>query len=178
MVQPPKVEVEYPGVDFPDLVYPRISHAVLEQGPRDTLFCLVHGLYRNRAKLFRQNRAHDSSCPVPECHGAIQDREQIFCSCSRVVKAWLWQRSRLLQLLSGCVGALGTSNEDFILLQYPKDTKDLECVWLLGNYVEIVDTCVVSKNRVLKREEVRGIIRSRLQRMSCRAVVRPQLFNV
>ena len=178
VIQPPKVESDFPGVDFPGLVYPRLSHAVLEPGPRDILFSLVHGIYKNRAKLFRQHRAQDDSCPVPECQGAVQDREHIFCSCSRVLEAWLWTRSRLLQLLPGIVGAVGTSNEEFILLQYPADTLDLECVWLLGNYMEIVDSYVVAKNRILRREQLRGILRTRLLGMSSRAVVWPQILNI
>ena len=48
VLPPPKVEREFPGVDFQVLVYPRLSHAVLEPGPKDTLYCIVHGLYRNR----------------------------------------------------------------------------------------------------------------------------------
>ena len=114
VLPPPKVELEFPSVNFHELVYPRLSQVVLEPGPRDTLFCLVHGLYRNRARLFRQGRAQDPACPVPECHRAVQDREHIFCSCSRVVEAWLWMRSRLLQLLPTSIGAAGISNEEFI----------------------------------------------------------------
>ena len=174
----PKVELEFPAVDFVGLVYPRLSHKVLEPAPRDTLFSLVHGIYRNRARLFRQGRAQDSSCPVPECQGAVQDREHLFCSCTRVVDVWLWMRSRLLQLLPHCVGVVGTSNEEFILLQFPKDTMDTECVWLLGNYVEIVDTRAVAKNQKLNIDQVKGVLRCRLQGMSDRAVVRPQIYNI
>ena len=178
ILPPPKVEMEFPGVDFRELVYPRLSHAVLEPGPRDTLFCLVHGIYRNRARLFRQHRAQDSFCPVPDCQGAVQDREHLFCSCSRVVEAWIWVRSRLLQLLPHCVGAVGITNLELILLQYPKDTMEKECVWLLGNYVEVVDRQAVSKNKKVKLDQLKGTLRSRLQAMSSRAVVRPLLPNI
>ena len=99
VLPPPKVEREFPDVEFQGLVYPRLSHAVLEPGPKDTLYCIIHGLYRNREQLFSQNRANNPYCPVPECQGAVQDREHIFCSCTRVVETWPWVRSRLLQLL-------------------------------------------------------------------------------
>ena len=170
----PKVETQFLGVDFPGLVYPRLSHAVLEPGPRDTLFCLAHGLFRNRARLFQQHRAQDPYCPVPDCQGAVQDREHIFCSCSRVVEVWLWMRSQLLLLLPNTIGAVGTSNLDFILLQFPKDSKETECVWLLGNYVEFVESNIVSKNKTVKVDHFKGVLRSRLQEMSSRSVVRPQ----
>ena len=86
---PPKVESEFPGVDFNELVFPRLCHPVLEPAPRDVVFCVAHGLFRNRARLFRQRRALDPFCPVPECQGNIQDREHIFCFCSLVAEAWL-----------------------------------------------------------------------------------------
>ena len=63
----PKVELEFPAVNLRELVYPRLKSVVLEAGPKDTLFCLVHGLYRNRSRLFRRNQAQDPFCPVPEC---------------------------------------------------------------------------------------------------------------
>jgi hypothetical protein len=174
----PKVEQEFPTVDFREVVYPRLKSKVLEAGPRDILYCLVHGLYRNRARLFRQNRAHDPQCPVPECQGAVQDREHIFCSCTRVVEAWLWIRRRLVQLLANTVGATAISNEEFILLQYPKDTTETETVWLIGNYLEVVDSFTVGKNRKLNLDQLRGTLRGRLQGMVSRAIVQPQIFNL
>ena len=87
-------------------------------------------------------------------------------------------RSRLLQLLPTSIGAVGISNEEFILLQFPKDTMEAECVWLLGNYVEIVDNVAVAKNRKLNLDQVKGVLRSLLQGMSERAVIRPQLYNI
>ena len=115
---------------------------------------------------------------MPECQGAVQDREHIFCSCTRVVEAWLWVRSRLLQLLPRTIGAVGTSNKEFILLQYPKDTQDKECVWLIGNYAEAVDNVTIGKNKKLEVDQLRGILRGRLQEMASRAVIQPQIVNI
>ena len=56
------------------------------------------------------------------------------------------------------IGAVGTSNKDFILLQYMKDFQDKECVWLIGNYVEIVDSVTVGKNKNLKLDHLRGVL--------------------
>ena len=44
----PKVEQDFPRIDFQELVYPRLNNPVLEPSPRDKLYCLVHGLYRKR----------------------------------------------------------------------------------------------------------------------------------
>lgn len=176
MIPPPKVELKFPGVDFVGLVYPRLAHPVLESVPRDILYCLVHNLVRNRARLHSQGRAMDPFCPLPECQGQEQDREHIFCSCERVSAAWLWVRAKLLQLLPLTVGAVGTTNEEFIFLQFPKDTLDAECVWLLGSYVELVDREVMGKGRVLRPEHVMGVLRSRLAAMRSRAVLQLTLI--
>ena len=87
-------------------------------------------------------------------------------------------RSRLLQMMPTTVGAMGTTSEEFLLLQYPKDTLDDGCHWLIGNYVEIVDSLAVAKNKKLKVDQLRGILRGRLQGMSSRAVVTPQIYNI
>ena len=59
---PPKVELKFPQVNFKQLVYPRIQNKVLEAKQRDLLFSLTHGIYRNRAVLFQQNRVENNIC--------------------------------------------------------------------------------------------------------------------
>ena len=41
MLNPPKVEIKFPGVNFQELVYPRINNTVLEVKQRYLLFSLV-----------------------------------------------------------------------------------------------------------------------------------------
>ena len=108
----------------------------------------------------------------------VQDREHIFTSCSLVASAWLYIRSRLLRLFPSTVGAVGISNEDFLLLQFPKDTLDKECVWLIGNFCEIVSKTVVGKKIRLQPNQLAGRLRSRLMMMKKRAVVQPSLFDL
>ena len=47
LLTPPKVEIKFPLVNFPELVYPRMNH-VIETKQRDGMFTFIHGLYRNR----------------------------------------------------------------------------------------------------------------------------------
>ena len=47
----PKVELKFPHINFPQLVYPRINHAVLETKQRDIMSTVIHGLYKNRDRL-------------------------------------------------------------------------------------------------------------------------------
>ena len=48
LLTPPKVELKFPLVNFPELVYCRMNHNVLEMGQRDVIFYIIHGLYKNR----------------------------------------------------------------------------------------------------------------------------------
>ena len=95
-----------------------------------------------------------------------------------VSEAWLWVRTRLLQLLPNTVGAVGTTSEDFLLLKFPKDIMDKELVWLIGNYVEIVKKVTLTKKRRLGAVQVEGVVRTRLLTLRNRAVVQPLIFNI
>ena len=97
VIPAPKVEAKHPGVNFQELVYPRIGYGILEAEPRDFMFCLVHNIQPTRERMFEQNRTQDATCPHQDCAGRIQDREHIFCSCTLVSPAWVWLRTRLLR---------------------------------------------------------------------------------
>ena len=75
LLTPPKVEFKYPGVNFRELVYPRIRNKVLEAKQKDLLFSIVHGIYRNRERLNQQNRTDDALCPNRACRreNLVQD---------------------------------------------------------------------------------------------------------
>ena len=49
----PKTEAKFPNVNLKELVYPRLRNQVLEVKQRDLLFSLIHGIYRNRERLFQ-----------------------------------------------------------------------------------------------------------------------------
>ena len=102
MLTPPKVELKFPLVNFQELVYPRIKHAVLEVKQRDLLFSLVHNIYPNRQRLFQQRRTDDPLCQNPACkrESLVQDLEHIFCSCYKVRSAWQWTRNKMLELVT------------------------------------------------------------------------------
>ena len=68
------------------------------------------------------------------------------------------------------------SNEEFILMHFPKDLFETEAVWLLGNYLEVVQAVAVGKGMKLKPEYLKGVLRNRLVAMKSRAVVRPNLI--
>ena len=76
------------------------------------------------------------------------------------------------------MGAVGITNKDFLLLQFPKDTMDKECLWLLENFFDIVMSTVIGKKRKLEADQLAGRLRTRLQMMRGGAVVQPALYNL
>ena len=121
---PPKVESKYPHTDFIDLVYPRLTHPVLEAKQKDILFSLVHGIYKNRVRLYDQDRTDDPFCPHPACRDEekTQDIEHIFCSCYLVREAWQWIRRKVMGL-QGRLGHLLLSPARRSYLQFSPDAQ-------------------------------------------------------
>ena len=72
VIPPPKVEANNLGVDFIDLVYPRLAHSILEAEAKNILFSLTHNLQPCKQRLFQQQRVQDSVCPLPQCQGTGQ----------------------------------------------------------------------------------------------------------
>ena len=103
---------------------------------------------------------------------------ELFYISRKVAEAWIWLRSRLLQLLPTTIGAAGISSEDFLLLQFPHDTMDKECVWLIGNFCDVVNSSVIGRQSKLGADQLAGRIRARLARIRGRAVVQPSLYNI
>ena len=117
LLVPPKVELKFPLVNFKKLVYPRLQNKVLEVKQRDLLFSLTHGIYRNRARLFQQNRAEDNLCQNPACkrENLVHDVEHIFCLCYRVRAAWNWTRRKIVDFMTDQGRPPDVSNPDILL---------------------------------------------------------------
>ena len=171
VILPPKVEVKFPLVDYKNLVYPRLAYKILEPESRDVLFSIVHGLVYNKARMQEQGRTQDPNCPLPECQGMKQDLEHLFCTCFLVKDAWAWLLTKLLESLPATPGVLARTytNLEFLKLQFPADTLDQECTWILGNFCSIVVSSCIGRRRRLRVEGLAGILRGRLQHLRSRA---------
>ena len=157
---PPKVEDKFPDLDFVNLVYPRLTYRILDGEARDILFCLVHGLVHNRDRMFRQGRAQDPYCQLPDCPGKVQDVEHLFCSCTLVAESWDWLRTKLLQILPEEESDVQITNHDLLSLQFPATLMDKEWTWLLGSYCSQVKKTVLGRKRKLGRAALAGKLRS------------------
>jgi hypothetical protein len=172
LLVPPKVELKFPQVKFKELVYPRLRNKVLEVKQKDLLFSLTHCIYRNRARLFQQNRAEDDLCPNTACRreNLVQDIEHLFCGCYKVRAAWAWTRRKMLELMRNQGRPPDISNMDFILAKFPLSDHEVECLLIIGTYVELVDREVVLKQKELMVNTLIGVLQAKTVSARSRAV--------
>ena len=175
LLVPPKVELKFPLVNFPELVYGRMNHSVLETKQKDVSYSVIHGLCKNRERLFQQGRTDDSLCSNQACKrsGLVESVEHIFCLCFRVRTAWLWLRGKVLELMSDQGPVPVVSNTELIMLIYPKCRREAEAVFLLCTFLELVDREVAGKQKELMVGTVRGVLKAKVDQLSNRAV--PQI---
>jgi hypothetical protein len=166
----PKITNKFLQVNFPSDVWPRLSYSMLTAGPRQIVFDAIHGLTRNRARLFEQGRAGDPWCMVcprtVPLRPPVSDLEHIYCSCFRVRAAWLYVRALVFlhqPELRSC--------EDSILVRFlfPQENMDREVVWLMATYMEMVQELCVARGSQVLPLAVRGRLRERLRMSRARA---------
>ena len=122
-----KVEIDA-GFSF-DKIWWLINLPVLTGGVREIAFLAFHNKLPVRERLFRVGMAPDPYCCL--CDSAqICDILHVFCSCDRVKNAWGWIRQSILSL----VKVQDVSNWYLINFLLPDKSKELEAVWLIGNY--------------------------------------------
>ena len=67
------------------------------------------------------------------------------------------------------------SNTDIILAQFPTCRQETECMFLLGTYMELIDSEVMSKQKELLLDTLVGVIKSRMVYITSRAVPQVQI---
>eukprot|EP00092_Neocalanus_flemingeri_P000930 GFUD01000989.1.p1 GENE.GFUD01000989.1~~GFUD01000989.1.p1 ORF type:complete len:160 (+),score=50.19 GFUD01000989.1:359-838(+) len=152
-----------------------MNHKVLETRQRDVSYSVIHGLFKNRDRLFQQGRADDRLCQNQACKRSdmVESVEHIFCLCYRVRTAWLWLRAKVTELLSDQGPAPAVSNTELIMLMYPKCRREAEAAFLLCTFMELVDKEVTGKQKELMVGTVRGVLRAKVEQISSRAA--PQI---
>ena len=153
-------------------MYPRLQCKILEVRQRDVNFVMVHGIYKNRHRLFQPHRADDPYCTNQACNRAGMEEtvEHIFALCFKVKTAWLWLRSKVIELLSDQGPAPALSNTELLMLMYPRCRREAEVIFLLSTYTELVDRESVGKQKELSLGTLRGVLRAKAEQLGSRAV--------
>ena len=128
---PPKIVYKYRDLPW-ETIWKNINHPVLDVKQRELLFMLVHNILPTRQRLFRLNQAQDVNCIEGDGEESI---EHLFCSCRRTQAAWAWMRRKIINLFPH-LQAL--SNFEMLNLVTVGQTKVVDYVWLVANYVDYV----------------------------------------
>ena len=149
-----------------------MSHKVLEVKQRDVSYSVIHGLYKNRQRLFEQRRTDDPFCSNQACklHNLEETTEHIFSQCFRIRTAWLWVKEKVMELLSDQGPPPDLSNTELLMLMYPRCRQEAEVVFIICTYMEMVDRDAVSKQKELMVGSVKGVLGAKIEHLSSRAV--------
>ena len=167
----PKITSTFLQVNFPGDVWPRLSYTTLTAGPRQAVFDGIHGLVRNRARLFEQGRALDPWCQVcPTVAPLLQPRstqEHIFCSCVLVREAWT-----LVKEIAARHQPELQREEDrnIVRFLFSRDRMDEEVTWVVANYLDIAQEQSIARGNKLLAPAVRGRLADRLKAAQTRVV--------
>ena len=95
-----------------------------------------------------------SHCEYPE---TIHHR---YLHCSYVSDAWNW-----IQNIIYCLDPNLRINDETVLLHFyfDKGLRENAIVWLLGNFIQLVETHVMSRNQKLDIHSLQGILKERKQ---------------
>ena len=151
----PVVKVERDSGLTYERVWQLIMSPVLSATVSDVSYLLIHNKLAVPERLFRIGKRVDPYCN--KCPGTLpSDCEHFFCSCARVIGSWAWVKSVLLDLL----GVHDMSNEQILGYRFQKSHKDVEVVWLLGNYLSKVWDEIFHKGKNhLNFEELFGFLK-------------------
>ena len=158
-------------VNFPGDVWPRLSYTTLKAGQRQAVFYGIHGLVRNRARLFQQGRALDPWCQV--CPTVIHllpprsTQEHMFCSSVLVGEAWT-----LIREIAAChqPELRGEEDRSIVRFLFSRDQMDKEVTWVVANYLDIAQEQSIARGNKLLVPAVRGRLADRLKAAQTRAV--------
>ena len=167
----PKITNTFLQVNFPADVWPRLSYTTLTAGPRQAMFDAIHGLVRNRARLFQQGRVLDPWCQV--CPTVVHllpprsNQEHLFCSCVLVREALLYIRE-----LAVChqPELQGEEERSIVRFLFLRDRMDEEVTWIVPNYLDIAQEQSIARGNKFLHPAVRGRLADRLRAAQTRAV--------
>jgi hypothetical protein len=166
-----KVTDKYFTVNFPAVVWPRLTLTVLDPAVRQMLYDLVHGLVRNRSRLHQQGRVDNWWCRI--CPAGLTGQRpehnvvHIFTECCLVRQAWQYVRALIRRHHPG--GAL-LAEEELVTFTFTAESQDREVVWILANYFEMVWRECEVRGRELTVAAVRGLLHSRVVSLNKRNV--------
>ena len=92
--------------------------------------------------------------------GLVETIHHRYCQCINVSEAWEWLRAKIVSL---DISLDVTDDMEFLTLCFEMGLRENAILWLLGVFVEIVETEVVLRGNKLSVTSAKGIFKQRKQ---------------
>ena len=148
---PPKVEFKYPDRDW-SLVWKRLDNGVLSQAARNQLFFIGHERFPTRERLNRilPNKVESPYCLA--CPAVLETQFHKFTQCSAVSDGWRAIRELLESIESDF---LFETEHSLLHLYFVSSRRENAALWIIGEYVSLVETEVFLKGGRISQRKVR-----------------------
>ena len=151
---------------FPDqcwsLTWERLKSGVLSPRARGYLYLLklIHDRVgtRERGHRLMPGRFRSPLCIQCETNTLRETSQHRYQQCNNVSEAWNWLYNTMISLDN----TLALDDDWSILrLNFSKGLRENAILWLVGNFIEIVEREVVCKNTKLSVRSIRGILQQK-----------------
>ena len=153
----PQVELKYLDQDW-QLTWERLQSGALDTEARSYLYLIIHDRVGTKERGHRLMPRKFTSNLCNRCLIFVEDCNHRYMHCSFVSEIWGWvlATSQILE------PSLAFSDEkSFLRLDFPKGFRENALLWLIGNYVELVEREVVSKDKKLDLQSVQGYLKQK-----------------
>ena len=164
---PPKVEFKYPDRDW-ILVWRRLNNGVISQIARNYLYFIIHERVPTKERLHRFSRIESPTCII--CMDGPESQHHRYVLCRAVSEAWLTIRD----LIESVDFELVFESDCSLLHFYFNSTcRENAVLWLIGEYVSLVESEVVLKNNSLSSKKIIDHLSTR--QLECRNLSLPDI---
>ena len=137
----------------------RLKSGVLSSEAKSFLYLLVHERVGTKECGHRLMPGRYPSSGCPNC-GIVETINHRYCQCINVSEAWEWLRAKIVSL---DISLDVTDDMEFLTLCFEMGLRENAILWLLGVFVEIVETEVVLRGNKLSVTSAKGIFKQRKQ---------------
>ena len=150
-----KIEESYPGHDWPR-TWKLLSNKVLSSESASFMYLIVHERVGTRERGHRLMPTKYLASNCPRCESAVESVKHRYTQCSFVSDAWAWIYRKIINL-----DPFFIQYDDLSLLhlKFSASIHDNAIIWLLGNFILLVEKETVSKNNRLSLPFVMGYLK-------------------
>ena len=168
-IPPPKVEAKYPDYDWP-LIWVRLKSGVFSPAAKSFLYLILHDRVSTKERGHRLMPGRFPSPFCTRCDSQVQVEETCshrYLHCERVSEAWEWVRT-VLVMLEPSTGLL--DDISVLRLCFSRSMRENALLWVIGVFIVLVETEVVTKDNKLDHNSLLGYFRQRKQQSNLQAI--------